>query len=317
MSSVSRERSGRRTTDRPSASAASTRARFVTLLLPGSGTTACSGPAARGAGQGSGGAAALAVGVMWTCSSGGAAGRVDPARPVRRAAVRGWARVRPLRLQPGRPRPRRRLRGRGAAGAGAPPSWNVAPTDPVYAVLARGGTRSLRVLRWGLVPSWAKDAKGAARLINARSETADQQAGLPVGVRPAPVPRARRRLLRVAARRARPSSRGSSPPATARRSRWPGCTRCGPARTASGSGRAPSSRPTPPTSSAHPRPDAAARAARDWGRVARPGGRGPGQDLLVPATPGVLDAWPVSPAVGQRAHERPGAGGAAAAVARR
>ena len=51
------------------------------------------------------------------------------------------------------------------------PSWNVAPTDPVWAVLERKGSRQLRVVRWGLVPSWAQDAKGAARLINARSET--------------------------------------------------------------------------------------------------------------------------------------------------
>lgn len=52
------------------------------------------------------------------------------------------------------------------------PSWNVAPTDPVYAVVqSRDGVRQLRVLRWGLVPSWSKDAKGAARMINARSES--------------------------------------------------------------------------------------------------------------------------------------------------
>ena len=51
-----------------------------------------------------------------------------------------------------------------------PPSWNVAPTDPVYAVVQRE-TRQLRVLRWGLVPSWSKDAKGAARMINARAES--------------------------------------------------------------------------------------------------------------------------------------------------
>lgn len=51
-----------------------------------------------------------------------------------------------------------------------PPSWNVAPTDPVYAVVQKD-TRKLRVLRWGLVPSWAKDPKGAARLINARQES--------------------------------------------------------------------------------------------------------------------------------------------------
>jgi putative SOS response-associated peptidase YedK len=50
------------------------------------------------------------------------------------------------------------------------PSWNVAPTDKVYAVVQRD-TRQLRVLRWGLVPSWSKDAKGAARMINARQES--------------------------------------------------------------------------------------------------------------------------------------------------
>ena len=50
------------------------------------------------------------------------------------------------------------------------PSWNVAPTDPVYVVVQKE-TRQLRVLRWGLVPSWSKDAKGAARMINARMES--------------------------------------------------------------------------------------------------------------------------------------------------
>lgn len=53
-----------------------------------------------------------------------------------------------------------------------PPSWNVAPTDPVHAVVqSKEGVRQLRILRWGLVPSWSKDAKGAARLINARQES--------------------------------------------------------------------------------------------------------------------------------------------------
>jgi putative SOS response-associated peptidase YedK len=54
-----------------------------------------------------------------------------------------------------------------------PPSWNIAPTQPGL-VLRRNpqtGTRHLDVLRWGLVPRWAKDASGAARLINARAET--------------------------------------------------------------------------------------------------------------------------------------------------
>jgi putative SOS response-associated peptidase YedK len=54
------------------------------------------------------------------------------------------------------------------------PSWNVAPTDPVYAVVQRE-TRQLRVLRWGLVPSWSKDTKGAARMINARMESVKEK----------------------------------------------------------------------------------------------------------------------------------------------
>lgn len=41
----------------------------------------------------------------------------------------------------------------------------------MHAVLQRDGMRRLQVLRWGLVPAWAKDAKGAARLIDARQET--------------------------------------------------------------------------------------------------------------------------------------------------
>jgi len=53
-----------------------------------------------------------------------------------------------------------------------PISWNVAPTQPVYAVAtSSSGMRKLRALRWGLVPSWAKDPRIGARLINARSET--------------------------------------------------------------------------------------------------------------------------------------------------
>ncbi|MEU3793840.1 SOS response-associated peptidase [Streptomyces fructofermentans] len=64
------------------------------------------------------------------------------------------------------------------------PSWNVAPTDEVWAVLARAGRgaddpasveRELRPLRWGLVPSWAKDPKAGARMINARVETVHEK----------------------------------------------------------------------------------------------------------------------------------------------
>jgi putative SOS response-associated peptidase YedK len=84
------------------------------------------------------------------------------------------------------------------------PDYNVAPTKSVYAVLTRDGNdarggdarggdaqggdaqggagrdgddrasepaRQLRVVRWGLVPFWAKDVSIGSRLINARSET--------------------------------------------------------------------------------------------------------------------------------------------------
>jgi putative SOS response-associated peptidase YedK len=51
------------------------------------------------------------------------------------------------------------------------PSYNVAPTDAVYAVAEHDGVRQLGSFRWGLLPFWAKDRKMAARNINARSET--------------------------------------------------------------------------------------------------------------------------------------------------
>jgi putative SOS response-associated peptidase YedK len=57
------------------------------------------------------------------------------------------------------------------------PSWNVAPTDQVLGLTARHDgadgelTRTLRAYRWGLIPSWAKDAASGSRLFNARGET--------------------------------------------------------------------------------------------------------------------------------------------------
>src|SRR5262245_23030448 len=74
------------------------------------------------------------------------------------------------------------------------PDYNVAPTKPVYTVVDRAGRpadeeaasgvdgdgrgagsgaaeRELRVMRWGLVPFWAKDVKIGSRMINARAET--------------------------------------------------------------------------------------------------------------------------------------------------
>ena len=52
-----------------------------------------------------------------------------------------------------------------------PPSWNVAPTDTVYAIAEHHEERRLGTFEWGLVPWWAKDRKIAAKHINARVET--------------------------------------------------------------------------------------------------------------------------------------------------
>jgi putative SOS response-associated peptidase YedK len=52
------------------------------------------------------------------------------------------------------------------------PSWNVAPTDPLPVVRhdPRARERSLDVMRWGLVPLWAKDLKVGFANINAKAE---------------------------------------------------------------------------------------------------------------------------------------------------
>jgi putative SOS response-associated peptidase YedK len=70
-------------------------------------------------------------------------------------------------------------------GAGAVPNYNVAPTTDIAAVVARhgigtGATRRVRLMRWGLLPSWVKaDAdgrplaspkNGGRLLINARAD---------------------------------------------------------------------------------------------------------------------------------------------------
>jgi putative SOS response-associated peptidase YedK len=60
---------------------------------------------------------------------------------------------------------------RDTVGADREPDYNVAPTRRIYTVLEHKEDRELRLVRWGLVPSWAKDNSGGARMINARSET--------------------------------------------------------------------------------------------------------------------------------------------------
>ena len=59
------------------------------------------------------------------------------------------------------------------------PSWNVAPSDPLPVVRyeTRTGVRSLDMMRWGLVPFWAKDIKVGFANINARAEDRRQREG--------------------------------------------------------------------------------------------------------------------------------------------
>jgi len=57
------------------------------------------------------------------------------------------------------------------------PRYNIAPTQPVPVIRQnpRQPRRELSLIRWGLIPSWSKNSAGAARMINARSETAHSQ----------------------------------------------------------------------------------------------------------------------------------------------
>jgi putative SOS response-associated peptidase YedK len=72
-----------------------------------------------------------------------------------------------------------------ATGSDAPEAdYNVAPTKPVLAVVARHPRdaegrpdvarveRTIRVMRWGLIPTWSQDRNVGVKMINARSETA-------------------------------------------------------------------------------------------------------------------------------------------------
>ena len=57
-----------------------------------------------------------------------------------------------------------------------PANFNVAPTNDVLAVVADADdARAVRSFHWGLVPIWAKNAKIASSMINARSETVTEK----------------------------------------------------------------------------------------------------------------------------------------------
>lgn len=73
------------------------------------------------------------------------------------------------------------------------PRYNIAPTQPVATVVqdADSGQRTLRLMRWGLVPHWAKDPSIGNRMINARGETVHEKPSFCAALR-------RRRCLVVA-----------------------------------------------------------------------------------------------------------------------
>src|SRR5207302_6097734 len=71
--------------------------------------------------------------------------------------------------------------------------YNIAPTEEVLAIVSPKGKPQARMLRWGLVPTWAEDLKVSHKMINARIETVTRT--------PAYrnlIPRASRRALQVA-----------------------------------------------------------------------------------------------------------------------
>jgi putative SOS response-associated peptidase YedK len=54
-------------------------------------------------------------------------------------------------------------------------SYNIAPSQMVLSVINDGVKNRLGYLKWGLVPSWAKDSKVGFKMINARAETVHEK----------------------------------------------------------------------------------------------------------------------------------------------
>ncbi|KQL35123.1 SOS response-associated peptidase [Psychrobacillus sp. FJAT-21963] len=55
------------------------------------------------------------------------------------------------------------------------PSFNIAPSQQVVAIIHDGKSNRMGQLKWGLVPSWSKDEKIGYKMINARAETVDEK----------------------------------------------------------------------------------------------------------------------------------------------
>ena len=64
-----------------------------------------------------------------------------------------------------------------------PPRFNISPTQPVPVVIVEHGARHFRLMRWGLIPAWAKDPRKLTLLINARAETVREKPAFKNAVR--------------------------------------------------------------------------------------------------------------------------------------
>lgn len=187
------------------------------------------------------------------------------------------------------------------------PSFNVAPTARVYIVRAdEAAGRELRVVRWGLVPSWAKEAKVGARHINARAET--------LATTPAYRSAYRRRRCLVPA-----DGYYEWQPAGGRKQPFYLCALDGAPLAMAGLyevWRPPAGAGDPlwtctvvTTSAPDEHADLHERTpmlvpAEHWAQWLDPQVTEP-DDLLVPGAPGVLDAWPVGSAVGNVRNDGP------------
>jgi putative SOS response-associated peptidase YedK len=55
-------------------------------------------------------------------------------------------------------------------------NFNISPTSKTYVITQNTKeSRSLEIMTWGLIPSWAKDSSTSAKMINARFETVDEK----------------------------------------------------------------------------------------------------------------------------------------------
>jgi putative SOS response-associated peptidase YedK len=55
------------------------------------------------------------------------------------------------------------------------PRYNIAPRQQAPVILLENGEPTLKLMRWGLIPGWAKDESIGDKLINARAETISEK----------------------------------------------------------------------------------------------------------------------------------------------